>query len=335
MKKITRGISKEFAEAFKKSELYKLYEGNKEDLIIGVRNNYLNIYYNCDSIAKVKYNSRKEKITCEINTYYIDGQSRTFKDKDHLSILTPKEIKSKYCDIKKNSDKKAQKKSKNEKIAQSQLYINNNSNKDSNWFCIDIEYVKAFKNQAEKQESKLSARFDIIAISKPKNNKYRVVLIELKYGSGSMGGKSGIYKHVRDFSEFTKQDFFESQLKGEIIHIIESQINLGIQVPFNLPLKNVLLDPEFFFITLDNNKKSDKGSTPKQTMAGYLFKDSRWGCKKLSTKYCVEEDFGDVTKKSKNFNATFLFSKEKFDNDNKINISDIIDGSQYERVEPN
>jgi hypothetical protein len=43
-KKITRGISKDFAEAFKKSELYKLYGEHKDELFIGVRNNYLNLY---------------------------------------------------------------------------------------------------------------------------------------------------------------------------------------------------------------------------------------------------------------------------------------------------
>ena len=44
-KKITRGISKDFAEAFKQSELYKLYREHKAELFIGVRNNYLNLYY--------------------------------------------------------------------------------------------------------------------------------------------------------------------------------------------------------------------------------------------------------------------------------------------------
>ena len=54
-KKITRGISKDFAEEFKKSELYKLYKEHKDELFIGVRNNSLNLYYNCDSIAKINY----------------------------------------------------------------------------------------------------------------------------------------------------------------------------------------------------------------------------------------------------------------------------------------
>jgi len=35
--KITRGITKDFAEAFKQSELYKLYGEHKDQLFIGVK----------------------------------------------------------------------------------------------------------------------------------------------------------------------------------------------------------------------------------------------------------------------------------------------------------
>ena len=58
-KKITRGICEDFAKAFKQSELYKLYCEHKDELFIGVRNNCLNLYYNCDSIAKIKYKKQK------------------------------------------------------------------------------------------------------------------------------------------------------------------------------------------------------------------------------------------------------------------------------------
>jgi hypothetical protein len=54
-RKLTRGIGKKFAEAFKKSGLFSLYQNHNDELFIGVRNDYLNLYYNCDSIAKVEY----------------------------------------------------------------------------------------------------------------------------------------------------------------------------------------------------------------------------------------------------------------------------------------
>jgi hypothetical protein len=64
-------------------------------------------------------------------------------------------------------------------------------------------------------------------------------------------------------------------------------------------------------------------------MAGYLFKDRRWGCRKLSSpENCVERDFGDVTKKENDLYVTFLFSTATADN---VAINDIVDDDGYER----
>lgn len=217
-----------------------------------------------------------------------------------------------------------------EKKAQSKLVLSNNENKASNWFCIDVEYVKSFYNQKEKDEAKLNARFDIIALSKKEPHK--VALIELKYGINAISGKSGIYKHVKDYVRFCDKGFFEEHLKHEIIDIIKSQKDLGLAVPFELPEEDNLLPPEFYFITLNNNAKKENASTPKQTMAGYLFEDYRWDCKRLSEKYCVENDFGDITKKNNKFHATFLFSRATIEGLEKI--VDIIDGDYDERIVP-
>ena len=322
-KKITRGISKDFADEFIKSDLYKFYLKNKHELIIGVRNNYLNLYYNCDSIAKIKYT--KGYIVCEIDKYYLDGKHYNSKDKEKHFIIPQNQIIEQYLNIKKHSEAKTTP----EKKVQSKIVILNNQNPNSNWYCIDLEYVKAFRNKDEKHKANFNGRFDIIAISKVKP--YKVALIELKYGSGAIGGTSGIYKHVKDFIKFIDKKYFEQHLKQEIIEILNSQKNLDINIPFELPNLEDILQPDFYFITLDNNAKTKKTSTPKQTMAGYLFKDYRWGCKRLSTKYCVETDFGDITKKSNEFHATFLFSRATLDN---IKINDIIDGDYDERILP-
>lgn len=46
------GISEEFAERFVNSKFYTdLYQSHKDEIILGVRGDYLNLYYNCDSIA--------------------------------------------------------------------------------------------------------------------------------------------------------------------------------------------------------------------------------------------------------------------------------------------
>lgn len=322
-KKIMRGITKDFSDAFKKCELYGLYEKYKDELFIGVRNNYLNLYYNCDSIAKIKFTNGS--ICCEIDKYYLDKKHYNSADKEKRYKIEPKKICEQYEEIKKHSKDKATP----EKKAQSKLVLLNNRNKESHWFCIDVEYVKQFNNIKEKKEAEFNGRFDIIALSK--ETPHRVALIELKHGSSAISGPSGIHKHVKDFIKFCDKGFFEGHLKQEIIEIIKSQIELGISVPFELPTKEDILKPEFYFITLDNIPKKENASTPKQTMAGYLFKDYRWGCKKLSTKYCVEAKFGDITKKENKFHATFLFSKATHEN---INITDIIDGDYDERIIP-
>lgn len=323
-KTVTRGISKNFAEAFKKCELCTLYMNHIDELFIGVRNNYLNFYYNCDSIAKIQCN-KKGPISCEIDRYYLDGEHYTSEDKKKRVKASPKTICDEYERIKKHSDLK----STPEKKAQSRLVIQNNNNANSNWFCLDVEYVKQFRNQKEKKQSGFNGRFDIVALSR--DNPHRVALIELKYGAGSMGGSSGIYKHVDDFKTFLDKGYFESHLKQEIIEIINSQIALGICVPQSLHENVVFTAPELFFITLDNNAKNESASTPKQTMAGYLFNSRRWGCKKLTTKESVETTFGDITKQNNDISATFLFSKATLQN---IAIDDIIDGNYDDRIIP-
>lgn len=323
-KKITRGIKKEFADAFKNCDLYPLYEQHKDELFIGVRNNYLNLYYNCDSIAKVTYT--RGKIHCEINRYYLKGVLDDSIENKGTQKVTPDYIVKNYDTIKSNSNKRTN----DERKAQSKLVLMNNANRESNWFCIDVEYIKQYKNIIERDEANLNGRFDIIALSKSKPHK--VALIELKYGTKSIGGESGIFKHVGDFVKFKEKGFFESHLKGEIIEIIKSQVDIGIQVPFQLPTEIDFLLPEFYFITLNNNPEKVNGSTPKQMMGARLFKDKKkWNSKKKSTKECVEDSFGDITKKENSFHATFLFSKATLEN---LNITDIIDGSYDEKIIP-
>ncbi|MDO9152971.1 MAG: hypothetical protein Q7U47_04570 [Paludibacter sp.] len=322
-KKITRGISKDFAKAFKQSELYELYGKHKDELFIGIRNNYMNLYYNCDSIAKITYTNGS--IRCEIDKYYLDGIHYGSKEKEKRYKIKPVQICEQYEEFKKNSDDKAT----SEKKAQSKLVLLNNGNKNSNWFCIDVEYIKQFKDKTEKEKADFNGRFDIIALSKDKP--HRVALIELKYGNGAIGGNSGIFKHVEDFNKFCDKGFFEGHLKQEIIEIVKSQKELGISVPFESPEEVDILTPEFYFITLDNNAEKENASTPKQTMAGYLFNDKRWECKRLSTKDSVESKFGDITRNDNKFYATFLFSKETLKN---IRITDIIDGGYDEKIIP-
>lgn len=315
-KKITRGITKDFADAFLQSELNKLYNEHKNDLLIGVRNNYLNLYFNCDSIAKIEY--KQGKLICELDRYYLDGNH--YKGSDKTKKIEPYEVYNNYQTIKANSKSKET----DEKKAQARLFLLNNNNKKSKWYCFDVEWVKAFENQQQKNIAKFNGRFDIMAISKKKP--HNVALIELKYGNGAIGGKSGLFKHVEDFKKYKNKNYFNKQ---EVYEIIESQKMLEIAVPDEL--KNLQIKDidgyKFYVITLNNNSEIENGSTPKQTMSGYLFNDKRWNCRRLSTQ-TVQNYFGDVTVKSNSLHVNFLFSTQTHSN---LTINDIIEHSEYER----
>ncbi|MBR6604355.1 MAG: hypothetical protein IKK92_00560, partial [Prevotella sp.] len=138
--------------------MYKdLYLNNRDELFIAIRNGYLNIYYNSISIAKVYYTQRGQ-VRCEINQYYFTGISNS----PILTLCSEHEIYEQiianYETIKKYSDKKTNE----EKKAQAQLFIKNNMNKDSAWYCTDVEWCKT----KDKSHPDFNARFDIVAISK-------------------------------------------------------------------------------------------------------------------------------------------------------------------------
>lgn len=313
---ITRRISKEFSENFKKCELYELSQKHRDEIFIGVRNNYLNLYYNCDSIAKVEF--KKGEITCVIDKYYLDGKH--YKGRDKRIIIAPSDICNNYKVIKVNSNKKVT----NEKKSQSKLVLLNNNNNNSNWHCFDVEWVKGFQNQQQKNDAKFYGRFDIMAISKKKPHK--VALIELKYGSGAIGGKSGIFKHIDDFKKYQDKSYYDKQ---EVKEIIEIQKMLGVNIPDELKDLKIeyIGDYKFYVITLNNNAERENGSTPKQTMAGYLFNDYRWNCKKISSK-TVQTSFGDVTDKNNSIHVSFLFSTQTLDD---LSINNILQHDDYER----
>lgn len=306
-------IDKTFADLFKESCFYKdIYNKHKNEIIIGVRDSYINLYYNCDSIAKIDVLNPNE---CEINKYYINGK----KNQPNIK-LSGEELVKNYEIIKTYSYNQK----KNEKQAQQRLFIDNNNNPFSDWYCIDVEYTKSLKGKKNPEDW----RIDIIAISKIQP--FRVALIELKYGSGAFHEPSGIRTHVKDFYSFYKNKKFD-MLKPEIISIIDKLSLLGIDVPESfksISCENINPEPEFYFITLNNNSESPSGNTPKQTMGGYLFADKTiWGTNRLSSWIKKEGDYFELIEHCKSFKPVFLFSKATLSN---LNICDILDRKYYD-----
>lgn len=301
-------IDEDFAEAFKDSKFYTdIFDNHRNEIIIGVRDSSINLYYNCDSIASIGVGNPKQ---CKIDNYYTD------REKEYL---TEDEIVHYYDRIKANSDRR----NKFEKQAQERLFIDNNNNIASEWYCIDVEYTKSLKGK----ECAEDWRFDIIAISKEKP--FRVALIELKYGFTAIGGTSGIRTHVKDFYSFFKDNSFEI-LKPEIVSIIKKLDLLGVKVPLSLKEikeEDIAPVPEFYFIVLNNNPKENSHNTPKKTTSGYLFNDKRWGCNRVSSLIKKEGDYFDLIEYCKSFRPVFLFSGATLPN---LQIENILDKKYYD-----
>ena len=300
-------INKKFANLFKQSKFYtEIYTKHKNEVIIGVRDGFINLYYNCDSIAKIDVNNPK---VCKIDSYY------TNKEKN---ILTEDEMVYYYDTIKKNSNKR----NKQEKQAEQRLFMDNNNNPSSEWFCLDVEYTKSLQGEEHAEDW----RFDIIAISKIKP--FRIALIELKYGSGALKEPSGIRTHVKDFYSFFKNKSFVV-LKPEIVSIVKKLSLLGVDVGDldNIQDEDINSEPEFYFITLNNNAIPPSENTPKKTMSGYLFDDKRWGCKRVSKMVENEGDYFNLIENDKSFKPVFLFSDATLP---ELHIDDILDRRYYD-----
>ncbi len=333
-----RGVSAELIESFKRSSVYELYLRHQDELLIGIRCNYLNVYYRMNNIAEVRLMDNHH-ISCAIHPYFLRKEGK------YNELLTGKYIDKliteRYEDIKWLVENK-----KNvtlEKVIQQMLVMKNNANPDSKWFCVDVEWARLFTSQAEK-DACISSRMDIIAISK--DAPHRVAIIELKYGSKSIGGSAGVLKHIEDFltlkegSKYmdTRIDYYDG-ICTDICNIIEAYVALGVQLPETL--KHISKDsfaptPEFYVLTMDNNAANRSASTPKQTMAAYLFSPTSknflaWGCK-MPAKENVQDKLGiDVLDSTSQLPVTFIFSTQ---NVNTLQVHDILEDSSHEIIRP-
>lgn len=334
-KKLGRGLNNAFLEKFKNSDWHTFFNNHQNELILGIRNNYVNIYYKCSNVVKIEL--KKEKLCGKIAGSYLELDSKKKEVTIESSML-----KNKYETIKSNINIKQE--NKIEKAAQQRLILNNNSNTKSEWFCVDLEYVLQLKG--EKSEY---GRFDIIAITK--KAPYKVALIELKATRGAIGGisenfkeflekndkelgtvlldekgslknvgslGSGVLGHTYDYVNYLKTDYYKSDLKREIIDIIKNYQELKVidkNEFVDISEDKISEQPEIYFLTINNEKDSLR-----KTMYNYL-------CNKNTnaSKYNLEKIFGvNLTKHNSYLNPIFLFSE-----DNGENIHDILELSQY------
>lgn len=177
---------------------------NDEDLDVQIRNNYLNIYYEGGSIAKV---NSENSVVFDKFYYYLEMKEVSKKiieqDKDKCELLLNK--KNSLTDNFKNGnfehyfkeakvviDKWLKLNPKPERMEQHKLSIENQYKK-SDYTIIDLEYQVSIKSDfvCKINGDVKKPRFDIIAIDK----KGKLCVIEFKKGLGALKGKSGLKDH--------------------------------------------------------------------------------------------------------------------------------------------
>ena len=298
----------------------------------------MNIYYRLNNIAEVRLVG-DGFISCGIHPYFLrrsGNGSVTLTDTDiETMIIDRYEAIKNLVETKKNTT--------SEKVVQQMLVMQNNTNPLSRWYCVDVEWARSFNSQEEK-DSCMSARMDIIAISK--QAPHRVAVIELKYGGKSIGGDAGILKHIQDFKTLkegsihdgTRINYYAGMCQ-DICNIIKAYNALGIFVPEtlkNLCKEKFAASPEFYVLTLDNNAATLGATTPKQTMAAYLFSPyshnyQEWGCRQPA-KENVQDKLGfNVLDASSPLPVTFIFSKQTVTN---LQVNDLLEDESYEIIRP-
>ncbi len=238
---------------------------DRNKLDVQIRNNYLNIYYQGGNIAMV---SSANSVLFNKN-YFYTGENGAAKDlgSEMIERLTQKRneltqkfksgnFKEYFDEAKGVMDKWIKLNQKPERIEQHQLSIENRDGK-SDYTIIDIEYQVSTKSKFaciyKGRNGKIKKpRFDIIAV-----NKAGVLcVIELKKGSGALGGVSGLEAHLRCYESSIERNpkSFMAEMKKTLIQ----KQDFGL---IDKRVKILASQPKFMFAysyATEDKEKEDK-----------------------------------------------------------------------------
>ena len=160
---------------------------NPHNLILGIRNNYINIYHRCSNVIRIPLGmkgvnkpevaGKYEKLLGLNRSVDKEDINSSFIEKDMIEVIN------KFLETEKNTL---------EKDYQHTVIVENNSFSSSKWFCVDLEYVI----QRNDKQDQYFGRQDIIAITKEKDEKYRIAIVELKVGVGAFAKSSGVSNNI-------------------------------------------------------------------------------------------------------------------------------------------
>jgi hypothetical protein len=235
------------------------YVRTDNTLDLEIRENYINIYYRGGNILKV---NKKE------NCYQYEFDYNYFKDNSVFPKIELDKMKNltdwnNYFPKAKQAMDFYFSEHRNEEREFQQLVVRENNYSSiangTDYFIIDIEY-----------DNHKNARFDIIAIKWPseaskrrltKNYKPKLVVIEMKYGDGSLSGNAGMKKHDNDFSKFISNLTDLNNFKKEMLYLFRQKRALGL-IPCLSKLNNAneiiefADDIEFAFLIANHDPAS-------------------------------------------------------------------------------
>ena len=241
---IMRGLDQEFINDLLIGDLKPIWYSIKSDqrFRLEIRGNYVNIYYrggNALRISKILGSYRfefDEKYCIGSATNNALPINLAIKSKDANQIVNVFPLIQDSMNAFLKLHPKAEREFQHDLI--------NNHHQDL--IIVDIEYA------GWNIDDRLF-RLDMIGVVKIPTG-YRLVILENKNGTGSIGGSAGVKKHYEDIVKILNDSKAFSELKQSVINIIRNKHDLGL-FDFTLDLEH-LIETEILFVLVDFNERS-------------------------------------------------------------------------------
>lgn len=264
-----RGIhNKKFLYEIENGSLKPLVElvNSNEDLVLQIRDDYFNVYYQGGNVAKV---TSSKSVDFDENYFrtHIEKSKENWeeikKKRQTTMALFKKGLFSDYIDTVKSAmkyywDNVLEGKGVAEKMAQHQICILNTN--QTEYTVIDLEYqvstesIFKYRGKRKTKSGGLpSPRFDIVAI---RNSDHRLCVIELKKGTKALKDPSGVQEHAESFVHTIG---FDKKTKNAFL----SEMNDVLQMKKKLKLIDEIvfidttLESEFLYAYQNNPNEQD------------------------------------------------------------------------------
>lgn len=246
-----RGLSPEFFRDLTEGPLRPLLDRVQADdtLLMGLREDYLNVYYRGGSLLKVSRSPGG--YTSHFDPKYAKGSPLDLPPSNVHPTGHVDAWMARVPSLKDTMDRWLTRHPKTEREMQQLLARANNrgvTGQDSDVYVCDIEYASRL------------GRFDIVGVhwastgpARKNTERARLVLGELKVGDGAVGGKAGLHDHLRDLEAFAADAARRATLEREMVEVFSQLRALG-QIEARKDLTAFSDEPPLVLLLLANHK---------------------------------------------------------------------------------